>query len=112
MPSISFSRMARATAAIKRADTAAGGSLATVSGLGSVACVPLAPVRPNALDVDSRQRLGGELLSTIVEGNLDIKVGDVLEVSGVQYPVRSVDKWPWRSAWFMTIIVEDANRFG
>jgi hypothetical protein len=92
---MSFDHFATVTASTKRPPAIAGGKRGTpAANLTSLKCTPLDPV-----DSEIRERFGlnapMELLQTFVEGGLDIKEGDLLVVSSVEYPIRAVGDWHW-----------------
>ena len=98
MTSKAFTLLASVTASTKRPPAAASGKIgAAATSISSLKCTPLDPV-----DAEMRQRLPqlaqyGELLQTFVQGGLDIREGDVLTVSSVDYPIRAVEDWHWRA---------------
>ena len=92
---MSFDRFATVTASTKRPPDIVGGKRgAPVTTLTSLRCTPLDPVDP-----ENRERFGlnapMELLQSYVEGGLDIREGDLLVVSSVEYPIRAVGNWYW-----------------
>lgn len=82
--------MATVTCGTKRA-TLTGGYSTNLSGL---KCLPLAPV-----DAETRVRLQlntpHTLWETFLQGAPDIKAGDKLTISSVDYPVRTAEPWNW-----------------
>ena len=110
MTSPSFQRMATVTASTKRAAAISAGKRGTpTTKLSSIKCLPLDPVDP-----ELKQRLAldtpHELLQTFVEGNLDIVEGDILTVSGEDYPVRSVADWVWGGDVYRQLVIELLKR--
>lgn len=106
----SFSKLATVTASTKRLPAISGGKRgAAVTNLTGLACTPLDPVDP-----ELRQRLGLEspvsLLQTFVHGTNDIVEGDILVVSSVDYPIRSVADWTWQGSRFQHLVVEDVRK--
>lgn len=104
-----FDYFATATASTKRPPTMVGNKRGVpVQHLSSFACVPLMPV-----DAQTRARLvlGSpmELQQTFVPTDTDIIKGDVLvvpPVTGREYPVRFVERWPWKNDYVLQVIVE------
>jgi hypothetical protein len=86
---MSFDHFATVTASTKRPPAIAGGKRGT----------PAANLTSDPVDSEIRERFGlnapMELLQTFVEGGLDIKEGDLLVVSSVEYPIRAVGDWHW-----------------
>lgn len=102
-------RFLTVTAATKRAPAMAGGKRGgPVAQVMSMRCAPLDPVDP-----ELRQRLAlstpHELLQTFT-AETDIAQGDLLVVSGVEYPIRSCAEWAWRGTTFRHLVVEDLKR--
>jgi hypothetical protein len=103
MTDYSFAAMTTTVATTKRAGLS--GFAAYLPGF---LVTPLAPV-----DAETRQRL--EINTPHVtwevsmQGNPDIKKGDKLIISGVEYPIYHVEKWPWLPSddIRLRIIVED-----
>ena len=48
-----------------------------------------------------------ELLQVFTESSNDIREGDVLVVSGREYPVRSTGDWTWRTTTYLQLLLED-----
>ena len=90
-----FRLFATVTASTKRSPTISSGKrgVATTS-IASLRCTPLDP-----LDPEIRQTLTlntpFEALMCYTEGGLDILEGDILTVSGTDYPIRAVGEWYW-----------------
>ncbi len=112
MMSASFNKIATVTASTKRAAAPVSGkTTAPVTYIASLKCVPLWPV-----DAELQKRLGldtpYELLQTVIAGGLDIRQGDFLVVSGVEYPVRRCEDWPWPpdALTYRWLVVEDLKR--
>ncbi len=109
---LSFTVMATVTASTKRhaAVTAGGLRVAATTSIASFKCTPLDPV-----DAELKQRLGldtpHQLLQTYADAGLDIKVGDILVVSTVEYPIKACGKWGWRltDSSFVALVVEDLD---
>jgi hypothetical protein len=81
----------------------------TPENIASLVCTPLDPLR----DPDLFERFGtqasSELLVTYVQGGLDIIPGDILVVSGTEYPIRAVGDWTWRPSAtdYQQLIIEE-----
>src|SRR5689334_17801146 len=95
MTSSSFTRMAVVSASTKRPPNVSSGKRGSpATNVASLSCTPLDPVDPEV-----RQRLMLEtdnvILETFVQASIDIKVGDTLVVSGVEYPIKAVADWYW-----------------
>jgi hypothetical protein len=109
---LGFTVLASVTASTKRraAVAASGLRAAAATNIASLKCTPLDPV-----DAELKKRLGLDtphtLLQTYVDGGLDIKVGDILVVSGVEYPIKACGKWTWRltGSNFVALVVEDLD---
>lgn len=90
MTDYSFQAMATVTCGTKRA-TLTGGYSTNLTGL---KCLPLAPV-----DAETRQRLQLNtphiLLETFLQDAPDIRAGDKLVISAIEYPVKTVEPWTW-----------------
>ena len=90
MTDLTFMLMASVTASTKRATLNAGFD----TYLTHIKCLPLAPV-----DAETRQRLQINtphiLWETFLQEDPDIKAGDKLVVKGVEYPIKTIEKWPW-----------------
>lgn len=102
-------RFLTVTASTKRAPAISSGKRGTpVTQVTSLRCTPLDPVDP-----ELRQRLAlntpHELLQTFT-AETAIAQGDLLVVSGVEYPIRSCAEWVWRGTTFRHLVVEDLKR--
>jgi hypothetical protein len=109
MGSKTFDLMASVTASTKRPPAFSGGKRgAAATNISSMKCTPLDPV-----DSEIRERLGlmgpMELLQTFCDDGLDIIEGDILVVSGTEYPIRSVADWYWSAdaANYLHLVVEE-----
>lgn len=108
----SFARLAVVTASTKRPPAISGGKRgAPTTHLTSVMCLPLDTAEQQRVR-ELAARLGValdaplDILQTTVDGNHDIKEGDILVVSGVEYPIRAIDDWYWRGSKFLAVLVE------
>lgn len=105
----SFSKQATVTASTKRATLSGGKKGTPTTFISSFKCTPLDPV-----DAEVQQRLqlqgGHEVLQTFVEGSIDIKEGDVLVVGEVEYPIRAVGNWTWKSTVYRHLVIEELKR--
>ena len=113
MSSASFTRLATVTASTKRPPALDGNGMRgePVTEIEELTCTPLDPAedqKARDLALRLRQVLDGpfELLQTCVDADLDIVEGDVLIVAGVEYPVRGVDVWAWRSSNYLRLLLE------
>lgn len=91
--SISFGRLATVEASTKRRPATSGGRQSSpVENITSLYITPLAPV-----DAEMAARLGlnspAETMQAFTWDAADVAEGDVLTVSGVDYPVRFVGRW-------------------
>ena len=112
MSSKSFARLASMTASTKRSPALSGGKRGEpIENITSLSCTPLDPV-----DAEIRQRLAldtpHELLQCFVDGGPDIKEGDILVVSGVEYPIRACGDWYWSpdKADYVALVLEDLKK--
>ena len=108
MSSVGFTRMMTVSASTKREPAEEGNGIIgdPVESVASMFCTPLDPVDP-----ELRRRLAldtpHELLQTFTE-ETDIVEGDILVVSSVEYPVKSVANWTeFRGDTFLHLIIED-----
>lgn len=112
----SFTRMATVSASTKRspaldADGERGEPETEIEDLN---CTPLDPAedqRARDLALRLRQVLHGpfEMLQTFVDASLDITEGDVLVVSGTEYPIRGLDDWSWRGSRYLRLLLEQSK---
>jgi hypothetical protein len=109
----SFERMATVTASTKRPPAIVDGERGDpATNLASISILPLMPADPKSAVVE-RAGLGEaamELLVTYADGALDIREGDTLVVSGVDYPIRAVGDWTWRSSQYKELYVEEIKQ--
>jgi hypothetical protein len=90
-----FSLFATVTASTKRTPAVSSGKFgAATSSVASLSCTPLDPLTP---EIAMRAGLDTpyEGLQTFTEGGLDIVEGDILTVSGKDYPIKAVGDWYW-----------------
>ena len=106
-----LSRFATVDASTKRAPALAGGKRGSpATNLTSLDCTPLYTVAP---ELANRMGLGTPhaLRECYVDGGLDIVVGDLLVVAGIEYPIKAVAEWAdWRGETFLHLTVEDLKR--
>lgn len=106
-----FDKMATVTASTKRGGTVVDGLEQTETEvIASLSCLPLDPVSPEV--AQGFEGLGfREILQTAVDGGLDIQEGDILTVSGTDYPIRAVADWYWRpdGTDYVVLILEDTK---
>lgn len=108
--SSSFDRLATVTASTKRPPAVSSGKRgAPATNIVSLSCTPLDPV--NA-EIQQRLQLKTphELSQTFVDGSLDIVEGDILVVSGIEYPIRAVADWTFGSSKYLHLILEELKR--
>jgi hypothetical protein len=112
----SFTRMATVTASTKRppALDADGQRGEPETHLAELFCTPLDPAdseQARDLALRLRQVLDSpfKILETFVGTGLDIVEGDVLVVSGREYPIRGVNPWVWRGAEYLHLLLEDSK---
>lgn len=73
----------------------------------SLRCTPLDPA-----DTDMQRRMREQLerAVTILEAytdDRDIADGDVLSVTGQDYPIRRVERWVWRGTVYLRLLLEE-----
>lgn len=51
-----------------------------------------------------------EILQTFIQGDPDVRKGDILETDGFEYPIRFVARWPIHSDILVHVIIEKVNR--
>lgn len=105
-----FGKLATVTARTKRAPAISDGKRgAPEFHLADFKCTPL-----DVVDAELRQRLAldtpHELLQVFVDGDPDIREGDLLVVGGIEYPIRAVADWVWRGSVYRHLIVEELKR--
>lgn len=107
----SFAKMATVSCSTKRAGGFTDGNRSvSASNLTGLKCTPLDPVDPQL-----QQRMALDtphlLLQTFIDGNNDIKEGDTLTVSSVDYPIRAVSDWTFPgSTKYLHLILEDLRK--
>lgn len=96
MTSSSFARQLTQTASVKRAVITSGKRGAPTTVIANLPCMPLMPV-----DAETRNRLHldtpHQLVQTMIQGTYTVKRGDVLTLETVDYPVATVEAWPFRA---------------
>lgn len=101
-------RFLTVTASTKRRPAVSSGKVGSATtNLTSLLVAPLAPV-----DADLRQRLvlntPHELLQTVCDNSKDVREGDVLTVSSVDYPIKACENWgSIRGRAYKRLILED-----
>lgn len=95
--SASFSKLANVTASTKRSAYSSSKFTAAVTSIASLSCTPLMPVSERTVATAGLET-PVNMLETYVQGGLDIKAGDILVVSSVEYNVVWVGEWYWRPA--------------
>lgn len=106
---MSFSDMATVSASTKRAAIVSGKRGTPSVNVAALDCLPLDPVSPE-LRQTMELETPHELLQTFVEGDYDIKEGDLLVVDAVEYPIKSCAEWTWRDTTQFHLILEDLRR--
>ncbi len=113
--SASFARLAVVTASTKRPPVISGGKRgAPAAYLTQLRCLPLDTAeqqRVRALAVRLGLALDAplDILQTMIDGNKDVKEGDVLVVGTTEYPIRGVDDWYWRGSKYLVLLIEAAD---
>lgn len=104
-----FSRMATVSCSTKRPPALSGGKRGVpAENLTGLTCTPLDPVDPETayrLEIETPHTL----LQTFIQGDPDIKRGDVLVVSSTDYPIRAVSDWTWKDDVFVHLILENLD---
>lgn len=80
-----------------------------VENIASLACTPLDPLSDPDLIQRFGTQAGTEVLTTYVQGGLDIVIGDILKVGSTEYPIRAVGDWTWRPSAtdYQMLIIEE-----
>jgi hypothetical protein len=74
---------------------------------GDLRCAPLDPA-DGATTKLLREQLERQVrIFETYTPDLDIVDGDTLTVDGREYPVRRVERWRWRTSWYLRLLVED-----
>jgi len=108
----SFARLATVSANTKRPPPISSGKRGTPAlYLLNVRCLPLdtaerQQVRAMAARLGQVLDAPLDMLQTTVDGNYDIKEGDILVVNGTEYPIRNVNDFSWRGSKFLVLLVE------
>lgn len=113
MSSASFKRMARVAFTTRRTPAIAGGKRGAPAPYlvdAAQRCTPLDPADAGGKG-ERVQRLILEspvqLLECFVDGDLDIREGDILVADGRELAVRAQGPWEWRGGLYRYLIVED-----
>lgn len=94
-------------ASTKRAPTLSGGRRgAAATYLSNIQIGELDPVTPE-IAARVATKAPEELLQVFVEGDVDVREGDVLVVGANEYPIRSCAEWGWRGSKYLHLILED-----
>lgn len=104
----SFSARATVTASTKRIPLTAGKQGAAATEEASIKCWPLAPVDG---DTVVRQNLRSAYIwwQTFVEGDYDIRNGDILVIGSSEYPIGRCEAWPWMATTRFRLYVHDVR---
>lgn len=84
---------------------------AATTNIASLTCTPLDPgdsiaARDEAARLSAVNDTPFDILETFAHGALDIIEGDILVVSGVDYPIRDVRSFVWRGTRYLHLLVE------
>lgn len=87
--------LATVTASTKRSPAIVSGKRSTPTT--SIASLSITPLDPVSVETMQRMSLGTPVnfYECYAAGGLDIRAGDVLTVSGTDYPIRAVGEWEW-----------------
>jgi len=109
--STSFDRLLRVTCSTKRPPALSGGKRgAAVASLTGQPCTRLYPVTAE-IALRAGLQTPHEVQQVFMDENADIREGDYLTLSGVDYPVRAVFDWPWFDGNnYKQVIVEELKR--
>ena len=106
----SFTRLLTVTASTKRPPAVSNGKRGELAAhLSTLKCSALDPV---SAEISQRVALNTphEVLQAFV-GADDVREGDVLTVSGKDYPIRAVEDWAnFRGVTFRVMVLEDIKR--
>ena len=107
--SASFDAIATVTASTKRGSISSGKRSTPTENIASLACTPLDPV---SAEIRQRPELKTphELLQTFVDSGADVKEGDILTVSGTDYPIRAVGDWEFAGSTYLHLVIEELKR--
>jgi len=105
-----FDRLATITASTRRGGGVGADGLEEdyAVEIAALKCLPLDPVDPEIAQGIENLSFR-EILTTAVEGGLDIAEGDILVVDSIEYPVRAVEEWTWPplGADYLILYLED-----
>lgn len=92
----SFAKLATSSMTTTREPAYAGGKIGDpIAHLSTaVACLPVMPVTPEvafSLNID----VPYELMETYLDGDIDVKEGDIATIDGAEYRIFGVGDWPW-----------------
>ena len=95
------------TGSTKRAPAMSDGRRgAATTYLTGLAISSLDPVSPEvAMRVGTKGP--NELLQVFVDGDVDVKEGDILVAGSREYPIRSCAEWDWGTSKFLHLVIED-----
>ncbi len=103
--SLAIRRLATVTVSVKRSQFSQGKRSTPTLYLTGVWCTPLDPI-----DSETRERLvlntPHGLLQTFTAEDYDIRPGDLLVLTDVEYPVKYVARWDAAPTPFLQVIVE------
>lgn len=103
-------KLATKTANTKRAPAASvsGHVGEAVLYLSALRCTPLDQTVPDSLR-EAVINAPYAPLVTCIDGDYDIREGDVLVVDGVDYAIRVVRRFDWRDSEYRLLVVEDTR---
>lgn len=96
-----LSHLTQTTAIVKRYTSVAGKG----TGATSTIIESLKVTQATSIDYNTAQRVGTthrpilespfKFRMVLFEGDNDVRQGDIMTISGIDYPVRHVEKWPF-----------------
>lgn len=111
MTSSSYAQVLTETATTKRSPGEVAGVVgAMVQNLASLACSELFPVDASLVDRVPQLAQYAVIWEVYTE-IADVVVGDRLVLNGSEYPIRVMEKWPWRGseAYYLRLVVEEVK---
>lgn len=105
MTTASMARLLTVTASTKRNPPPVGGKIGAPAL--NLAGLPITPLMPISAEIASHFQIESprESKQCFADGAPDVREGDLLVVSGVEYPVQFVEEWPHPGGVAMTLIV-------
>ena len=106
MTTASMARFCSTTASTKRSPAAVSGKIGEPeTEISRLSISPLMPLDPE-LQIKYEIRSPRVAYQTFTDGSPDVEMGDILVVSGTEYPIRAVAKWPTDNSFLMLIVEE------